>query len=122
LSLASTTRACVRTADDGVPEGGATLTESCFCRAGMRNWVGMCGTSQSRAEDEERGDADDTPAAAAVVEGCLQEWRIDLLNERVVVLDALVGVELDSIDEQAGHDPARPSGRTAATPGGRRSR
>ena len=44
-SLASTARASVRTTDDGVPEGGETVIESCFCEPAFRNCVGMWGTS-----------------------------------------------------------------------------
>src|ERR1035437_551289 len=37
--------ASVSTTEDGVPDGGATLIESCFCDPALRNWAGMCGTS-----------------------------------------------------------------------------
>ena len=36
-SLLWTARASVNTADDGVPDGGATLIESCFCDPALRN-------------------------------------------------------------------------------------
>ena len=52
-------------------------------------------------DHHDAGDAQDAPAAAAIVESRLEERGVDPLDESLVMLGALVGIELDAIDEEA---------------------
>jgi len=60
---------------------------------GVEELSGNVGDEQHGAEDQNGGDADDTPAASAVAEGRRQERRVQLLNERFVMLRPFIGIE-----------------------------
>ena len=73
-------------------------------RSGVEELGGDVRHEHHGPEDKDKGHSDHAPTAAAIVEGCLEKRGVDTLDEGVVVFGAFVGIELDAIDEQAGHD------------------
>ncbi len=73
---------CPRTSDDGVPEGGATLTWRNFCRAGVEELRGDVRDEEAGHDDQGGRDADDAPAArGGSASASLQDRGVDALDD-----------------------------------------